>query len=133
MQAGGRGAVRPSMGIAFEGDLGNRIDAVLAVAMLNGLAAKMGARRIALCVSRPSIKAAQLADIVSGFYEGRAIAGPGGGIGGNPGGMIGMPETGPAGEDPAPITTTLAKAGADGAPLYTSRVRRLLDTADDAV
>jgi len=121
------------MGIALAGDLGNRIDAVLAIAMLNGLIAKMEARRIALCVSRPNIKAAQLADVVSGFYLGRAIAGPGGGVGGNPAGMIGMPETGPAGEDPSPITATLAKKGPDGAPLFTSPVARLLDTADDAV
>ena len=121
------------MGIALQGDLGNRIDAVLAIAMLNGLIAKMEARRIALCVSRPSIKAAQLADVVSGFYVGRVIAGPGGGVGGNPAGMIGMPETGPAGEDPAPITATLAKKGPDGGPLYTSQIARLLDTADDAV
>jgi len=121
------------MGIALQGDLGNRIDAVLAIAMLNGLIAKMEARRIALCVSRPSLKAAQLADVVSAFYVGQVIAGPGGGIGGNPASMIGMPETGPAGEDPAPVTAALAKTGADGAPLYASRVRRLLDTADDAV
>ena len=39
MQAGGRGGARPPMGIAFEGDLGNRIDTVLAIAMLNGLVA----------------------------------------------------------------------------------------------
>jgi len=121
------------MGIALEGDFGNRIDALLAVAMLNGLIAKTEARRIALCVSRPNIKAAQLADVVSGFYVGRVIAGPGGGVGGNPAGMIGMPETGPAGEDPAPITATLAKKGPDGGPLYTSQIVRLLDTADDAV
>ena len=133
MQAGGRGGARPPVGIAFEGDFGNRIDAVLAVAMLNGLIAKTEARRIALSVSRPNIKAAQLADVVSGFYVGRAIAGPGGGVGGNPAGMIGMPETGPAGEDPAPITATLAKKGPDGNPLYTSQVVRLLDTADNAV
>ncbi|MEO7270627.1 MAG: hypothetical protein ABI211_01340 [Vicinamibacterales bacterium] len=132
MQAG-RGGARPPMGIALEGDFGNRIDAVLAVAMLNGLIAKMEVRRIALSVSRPSIKAAQLADVVSGFYVGRVIAGPGGGVGGNPAGMIGMPETGPAGEDPAPIVATLAKKGPDGAALYTSQVTRLLDTADNAV
>ena len=59
------------MGIAFEGDLGNRIDAVLAVAMLNGFTAKTEARRIALSVSRPSLKSAQLADVVAGFYSGR--------------------------------------------------------------
>jgi hypothetical protein len=133
MQAGGRGGARPPMGIAFEGDLGNRMDAVLAIAMLNGLVAKMEARRIVLSVSRPNIKAAQLADVVSGFYLGRVIAGPGGGIGGNPEAMIGMPETGPAGEDPSPITAALNKPGSDGGGLASSRIKRLLDTADNAV
>jgi hypothetical protein len=121
------------MGIAFEGDLGNRIDTVLAIAMLNGLVAKMEARRIVLSVSRPNIKAAQLADVVSGFYLGRVIAGPGGGIGGNPEAMIGMPETGPAGEDPASVTTALGKTGTEGGGLASSRIKRLLDTADNAV
>ena len=45
-QPTGRGAVRPPIGIAFDGDVGNRIDAVLAIAMLNGLTAKTQARRI---------------------------------------------------------------------------------------
>ena len=48
--------------------------------MLNGFVgqdAKRGASRSAS--PRPSLKAAQLADVVSGFYVGRAIAGPGGG------------------------------------------------------
>ena len=34
-QPTGRGAARPPIGIAFDGDVGNRIDAVLAIAMLN--------------------------------------------------------------------------------------------------
>ena len=52
-------AVRPPIGIAFDGDLGNRIDAILAVAMLNGLTAKTEARSISLSVSRPSLASAR--------------------------------------------------------------------------
>jgi hypothetical protein len=133
MQAGGRGTVRPPIGIAFEGDFGQRIDAALAVAMLNGLAAKTEARRISLSVSTPSLKAAQLADVIAGFYSGRVIAGPGGAIGGNPDGMIGMPDGSQGRDDAPPLAATLSKPGPDGAPLYTSRVSRLLDTADNAV
>jgi hypothetical protein len=133
MQAGGRGSARPPIGIAFEGDFGQRIDAVLAVAMLNGLAAKTEARRIALSVSTPSLKAAQLADVIAGFYSGRAAAAPGGGVGGNPTGMIGMPENGAAAEDPAPLPAALLKTAPDGTPLYSSTIGRLLDTADNAV
>ena len=60
-QPTGRGAARPPIGIAFDGDAGNRIDAVLAIAMLNGMTAKTQARRISLSVSRPSLVSAQVA------------------------------------------------------------------------
>lgn len=123
MQARGRGGALPPIGIAFEGDLGNRIDAVLAVAMLNGLIARGEARRIALCVSRSSIKAAQVADVVSGFYAGRPVGGST---------MVGMPEHEQS-DDAPPVAGVLAKPGPDGAPLYTSNIDRVLDTADNAV
>ncbi len=91
-QPTGRGATRPPIGIAFDGDLGSRIDAMLAVAMLNGLTAKSEARRISLSVSQPSLVSAQLADVVATFYRPRPVGGPGGGIGAISEGMIGMPE-----------------------------------------
>jgi hypothetical protein len=71
MQARGRGAARPPIGIAFDGDIGHRLDAVLAVAMLNGLSSRGEARRITLTVSRPSLDSARLADVISAFYAGR--------------------------------------------------------------
>ncbi len=127
MQASGRGPVRPPIGIAFESDLGNRIDAVLGVAMLNGFAVKGEARRIALAISRPSLPTAQLADALVGFYSGRAVGGFA---------MIGMPgmPEGPASSESSPAAAAiLSKKGADGAPLHTSNITRLLDTADNAV
>ncbi|MEP6918867.1 MAG: hypothetical protein ABJC89_24720 [Acidobacteriota bacterium] len=132
MQARGRGAVKPPIGIAFDGDLGNRIDAVLALAMLNGLNAKAEARRISLSSSRSSLKAVQLADVISGFYTGRVIAGPGGGIGQIREGVIGMPQDGPADAAPA-LGAALDKKTADGAPQYASNIHRLLDTAESSV
>src|SRR4029453_8615865 len=90
-QPSGRGPARPPIGIAFDGDLGNRIDAMLAVAMLNGMTAKTEARRISLSVSTPSLVGAQLADVVSGFYRGRPAGGATGGVGAITEGMIGMP------------------------------------------
>jgi hypothetical protein len=133
MQAAGRGTVKPPIGIAFEGDVGNRIDAALAIAMLNGLAVKGEARRITLCISRPSIKAAQVADVIAAFYAGRAISVAGsGGVGGNPDGMVGMPETGPADDAPA-LAAILSRKSPEGTPLYASPISRVLDTADNAV
>ena len=133
MQARGRGPVKPPIGIAFDGDLGNRIDAVLALAMLNGFTAKTEARRIALSVSCSSLKAAQLADVIAGFYGGRVIAGPGGGIGQAAGGLIGMPQGGPGQDAAQPLAATLAKKTPDGAPQYPSNINGLIDTAEGSV
>ncbi len=124
MQARGRGSARPAVGIAFEGDLGTRIDAVMAAAMLNGLAAKGQSRTIAFSVSRASIKTAQLADVLVGFYSGRPVGGAA---------MIGMPEGRLVPDDAPPLTAVLAKTSPDGSPLYTSNIKTTLDTADNAV
>ena len=133
MQGPGRGAVRPPIGIAFDGDLGNRIDAMLAVAMLNGFAAKTEARRISLSVSRPSLVSAQLADLISAFYRGRPAAGPGGGVGAITDGVIGMPEGAPAADDKSALAATLSKKTDDGKPEYTSAIASLTNTAESAI
>jgi len=127
-------AVRPPIGIAFDGDLGNRIDAILAVAMLNGFTAKTEARRISLSVSRPSLTSAQIADVVAGFYRGRPAGAATGGVGAITEGMLGMPEGGPAVTSDKPVlATTLEKKSADGSPVYTSAITGLVGTAESAV
>ena len=130
----GRGAVRPPIGIAFDGDLGNRIDAILAVAMLNGLTAKTEARRISLSVSRPSLVSAQIADVVAGFYRGRPAGAATGGVGAITEGMLGMPDGGPAAASDKPaLASTLEKKTAEGTPAYTSAITGLVGTAESAV
>ena len=130
----GRGNVRPPIGIALDGDLGNRIDAILAVAMLNGLTAKTEARRISLSVSRPSLVSAQIADVVAGFYRGRPAGAATGGVGAITEGMLGMPEGGRAVTSDKPVlATTLEKKSADGSPAYSSTITGLVGTAESAV
>jgi len=127
-------AVRPPIGIAFDGDLGNRIDAILALAMLNGLSAKTEARRISLSVSRPSLTSAQIADVVAGFYRGRTAGAATGGVGAITEGVLGMPDGGPAVTSDKPVlATTLEKKSADGSPVYTSAITGLVGTAESAV
>jgi hypothetical protein len=135
MQLPGRGSARPPVGIAFDGDLGNRIDAMLAVAMLNGLTAKSEARRISLSVSRPSLISAQLAEVVANFYRAPPPAGRGGGVGAITEGMIGMPEGAAraSNDQPSALAATLSKKGPDGTPLYSSTVKGLINTAESAV
>src|SRR5262245_20272567 len=128
-----RGTAPPAIGIAFDGDLGNRIDAMLAVAMLNGLTARTEARRISLSVSKSSLVSAQLADVVAGFYRGRPPSGSGAGVGTISEGMIGMPEGNPSANDTPALAATLSKKAADGTLLYRSAINSLINTAESAV
>lgn len=116
---------RPPVGVAFEGDLAARPDAVLALALLNGYSAKQEGRRISLSVSRPSLTAARLADVIAEFYPTLPL---GGGYL-----TIGMPD-GPLPRDDAPaLARALAARSAEGALVFETRVQRLLDTADNAI
>lgn len=133
MQARGRGTVRPPIGIAFDADLGNRIDAVLGLAMLNGFAAKGDARSISLSISRSNLTTAQIADVISGFYRGRPAGAATGGVGQITEGMLGMPEGGSAADETPLLAATLSKKADDGTPLYTSTVKSLLNTAESSV
>src|ERR1041384_4956752 len=107
---------RPPLGVALELRLA-RPDALLSLALLNGLSARTRARRIALSVTRPSLVAAQWADVLAEYYStlpanwGYAT--------------IGMPESGTpeaaASRDDAPLAALLARKTLDGTPLYPSR------------
>ncbi len=122
MQGRGRSNAPPPIGIAFEADLGRRLDAVLAIAMLNGFTAKNEARLISLSVSRPSLETARLAEVLCDFYFGAVPRGSAG---------IGMPEG--ASSAAEPLAGVLSTPGDSGAPRYTSSIESTLDTADNAV
>jgi hypothetical protein len=115
---------QPPVGVAFDGDLVTRPDALLALALLNGLSAKQEARRISLSVSRPSLTAARLADVIAEFYPTLPL-----GAGYL---TVGMLEGAPPRDDAPAIARVLASKTPEGAPLYESRVQRLLDVADNA-
>ncbi|MEY4545114.1 MAG: hypothetical protein RL685_1309 [Pseudomonadota bacterium] len=116
---------RPSLGVALDLDLQSRPDALLAVAMLNGLTARGEAARIGVNLSRPSLTTARLADVIVDFYSTLPLNG-----GFSP---IGMP----AGSLPVPdapaLAAVLARKNADGSSVYTSSIQRLVDTAESAV
>jgi ABC-type transporter Mla MlaB component len=115
---------RPPVGVAFDGDLATRPDALLALALLNGLTAKQEARRISLSVSRPSLTAARLADVIAEFYPTLPL-----GAGYLTVGML----EGPVPRDDAPaLARMLATKTPEGAAVYDSRVQRPIDVADNA-
>src|SRR3954467_10352086 len=92
--------------------------------MLNGLSAQKRARRIALSITRPSLVAAQLADVISEYYStlpanwGYAT--------------IGMPEGPLPVPDNLPLAALLSQKSLEGVPLYPTHVHRRVDTADSA-
>ena len=116
---------RPPVGIAIDGDLGVRPDAWLAVALLNGLSARNEARRISLSVSRPSLTAARLADVVAEFYPTLPL---------NAGvSTIGMLDAGAPAADAPALAALLAAKTESGTPIFASHVQRVVDTADSAI
>ena len=68
MQLFGAGQ-KPPTGIVYDTAL-TRIDEALALALMFGLDGKREARVAALCLSRPSLKAAAFVDAVQHFYAG---------------------------------------------------------------
>ncbi len=63
-------APRPSVGVLFDGDIGERIESLLALAVLYGLDGKNDCRVVALSTSKPSLQAAALLDVTCRFYSG---------------------------------------------------------------
>src|SRR5229473_1985816 len=104
---------KPPVGIVFDTDLGKRIDAVLALALLHGFDGKNEARIAAVSISNPDLRAAEFCDVISRFYAG-ASSGPFAAfiIRGLP---IGLAE-GKGSADTPMLTVPLSKRGADGKP-----------------
>ncbi|HVZ35277.1 MAG TPA: hypothetical protein VG963_22780, partial [Polyangiaceae bacterium] len=118
-------ATTPHSGVILCLDLGYRSDAALVIAALNGLMARGDAHRIALGVTRPSLEAAQLADVIAQCYPGLPA--------GAPPITIGMPGGAPASVAPPGLAAMLSRKAADATPLYPTRIRRRVDTAEDRV
>lgn len=112
---------RPVPGIVFDSDLGNGIEAVLALALLYGLDTKGDIRAVAVSIARNDLPAAEFAEAVSKFYAAggfsRAMA-------------VGMLSDGPTQPTPAMITKTLERKNAEGKPVYTPSIQHANDTAD---
>jgi len=124
------GAAPPSVGVLFDSAF-DRIDDLLAMALLYGLDGKGEMRMTAVTVSRPDFAAAQFCDIVKRFYAG---AGGFGGFGASfPVGLAAAAGQGKPPSKPLPVyPTLLAKTGDDGAPLYKPALESFIDTGDPA-
>jgi len=128
MQFPGQG--KPSVGIVFDSDLGNGVDAALALALLYGLEGKGEARLVSNSTTISNLKSAAFADVLARFYAGPPPAA--GAFGGfqRPLPPIGMAGNGNLSGDTAVLKAVLDKTTADGMPAYSHGINRLNDTAD---
>jgi hypothetical protein len=114
-----QGQVKPPVGIVFDSDLGNGVDAALALALLYGLEGKGEARLVSNSTSMSNLKSAAFADVLATFYA-------------RPGPPIGMAGNGNLAGDTAVLKAVLEKTTADGMPAYSRGINKLNDTADPA-
>jgi len=123
------GAAPPSVGVLFDSAF-DRIDDLLALALLYGLDGKGEMRMSAVTVSRPDFAAAQFCEIVKRFYAGAA-----GGFGFGASFPVGLAAVGAGKPEAKPLpvySTLLAKTGDAGAPLYKPALESFIDTGDPA-
>ena len=113
MQFPGQG--KPPTGLVFDCDMGNSIDAALAMAMLYGFDGKNEVRVVAVSVSRNNLHSAALAEAIGRFYSG-AVSGAFGAQGRNL--PIGLTSEGKPAPDTPMLTVPLAKKNPDGTPVY---------------
>lgn len=121
---------KPPAGIVFDSDLGNGVDAALALAVLYGLEGKGEARLISNSTTISNLESAAFADALARFYAGPPPAA--GAFGGfertQP--PIGMAGGGALAGDTAVMKAVLEKTTAEGMPAYPHGIKRLNDTAD---
>jgi hypothetical protein len=114
MAASDTGTSLPS-GLILCIDLGDRRDAALAIAALNGLRARGEANRIALGVARPSLEAAQLGDVIDQCYPSLPA--------GSRPVTVAMPGGTPVSVALPGLAALPSRKGADGTPIYPTRIR----------
>jgi inosine-uridine nucleoside N-ribohydrolase len=124
----------PALGIAFDSDIGNSIDDVLALGLLYGFDSKkpVEARLISVSVTKSNLKAAGFCEAVDRFYTeitNREI--PERFRRNNPP-PIGLSLSGKMAGDTPLLTETLAKRDEAGNLLYPQAIEKTTDTADAA-
>ncbi|HUS06204.1 MAG TPA: nucleoside hydrolase [Bryobacteraceae bacterium] len=123
------GQAKPPVGIIFDCDMGNSIDAALALALLYGLDGKNEARVVSISVSKSNLKSAAYCEAFGRFYAG-AVSGAFNSAGRTL--PVGMAIHGKDQRDTPMLTVPLAKVNAKGDPVYAHGIHKLNDTAEVA-
>jgi hypothetical protein len=127
MQVGSGAQAKPAIGVVFDCDMGNRIDDVLALALLYGFDNRNEARVVSVSVSKANLKAAALADAIMRFYVTASMGQFASFARTLP---VGFADDGKMPEDTAIIKAVLEKRDAQGKPLYPNAIHHLNDTAE---
>src|SRR5690606_7963761 len=117
-------AARPPLGVIYDSNFGSNIDTVLALALLHGFAGKNLIRLVALSISNPDLKSAQLCDVIQKYYASATTGMAAMFLQGPPIGLM----NGKAGAESSLIAGTLQKKDAEGKPAYESGIHDVNDT-----
>jgi inosine-uridine nucleoside N-ribohydrolase len=118
---------KPPVGIVFDCDMGNRIDAALALALLYGFDGKDEVRVVSVSVSKSNLNAAAFCEVMGRFYAG-AVSGA----------FVSFRRTLPVGlsasskmdQDTPMLTVPLSKRDPEGKLVYGHGIQELNDTAE---
>jgi hypothetical protein len=116
----GRG--KPAVGAFYDSDF-TTMDSVLALGVLHGLQSKSDCRVAIVTMTRPNLAVAGFADMLERYYRGPAAV-----FAQVP--PVGMRTAGQPGDISPAFTKPFEMKKADGSPLYTNAVKRVLDTGD---
>jgi len=123
---------KPPVGIIFDSDIGNDIDDVLALALLQGFgsSAKPEARLISVSVTKSNLKAAAFCEAVTRFFSTIADRDTPPRFRRFRGLPVGFTDDGMSPEDTPLLSVPLAKRDASGEPVYPHGINKLNDTAE---
>lgn len=127
MQAGSTTLAKPAIGIVFDGDMGDRIDGILALALLYGFDNKSEARVVSVSVSKANLKSAALADAIMRFYITATMGQFASFARTLP---VGFADDGKLPGDSPIFEAVLGKRDAEGKPVYPTSIQHLNDTAE---
>jgi hypothetical protein len=116
----GRG--KPAVGAFYDSDFAT-MDGVLALGVLHGLQGKNDCRVAIVTMSRPNLAVAGFVDMVERYYRG-----PAGNFAQVP--PVGMRTVGKPGDASPAFTKPFELKKADGTPLYSNKVTRVIETGD---
>jgi hypothetical protein len=125
------GEAKRVLGIVFDSDLGNGVDAALALALLYRLQGKGEARLISSSTTWSNLSSAAFADVLARFYAGPPPTGASAHFQ-RPLPPIGMAGDGNVDGDTAVLKAVIEKKTADGMPVYPCGIHKLNDTAEPA-